>query len=99
MLKEAFGDNTLGLLDDLRPEPRPKMWQMFDIEGMVHKEFVPPGQTVNGIFYCEVVRRLKSKHSSANVQTIGATTPGPSIMMLQLMHHSLFGRFWLLQRR
>ena len=62
MLKEAFGDTDLGVLDDIRPEPRPKMWQKFDIEGIVPKEFVPPGQTVIGIFYCEVLRRLKSKH-------------------------------------
>jgi hypothetical protein len=26
----------------------------FDIQGTVHKEFVPPGQTINGKFYCEV---------------------------------------------
>jgi len=31
----------------------------FDIRGIVHKEFVPPGQTVNGNFYCEVLRRLR----------------------------------------
>ena len=30
----------------------------FDIEFIVHKDFVPPGQTVNGKFYCEVVKRL-----------------------------------------
>jgi hypothetical protein len=30
-----------------------------DIRGIVHKEFVPPGQTVNGKFYCEVLRRLR----------------------------------------
>jgi len=47
------------LLDDLRAEPRPKMWQKFDIEGIVHKEFVPPGKTVNGKLYCEVLRRLR----------------------------------------
>jgi hypothetical protein len=62
MLKEAFGDTALGVLDDIRPEPRPKMWQKFDIEGIVHKKFVPPGQTVIGNFYCKVLRRLKSKH-------------------------------------
>ena len=28
----------------------------FDNRGIVHKEFVPPGQTVNGKFYCEVLR-------------------------------------------
>ena len=28
----------------------------FDIRGIVHKVFVPPGQTVSGNFYCEVLR-------------------------------------------
>jgi transposase len=31
----------------------------FDIQGTVHKEFVPPGQTANGKFYCEVLKRLR----------------------------------------
>jgi hypothetical protein len=31
----------------------------FDIQGIMHKEFVPPGQTVNGKFYCEVLKRLR----------------------------------------
>jgi hypothetical protein len=31
----------------------------FDIQGTVHKEFVPSGQTVNGKFYCEVLKRLR----------------------------------------
>jgi hypothetical protein len=31
----------------------------FDIQGIVQKEFVPPGQTINGKFYCEVVKRLR----------------------------------------
>ena len=31
----------------------------FDILGIVHKEFVPPGQIVNGKFYCEVLRRMR----------------------------------------
>jgi len=31
----------------------------FDIQGIVHKEFVPPGQTVNGKFYCEALKRLR----------------------------------------
>ena len=30
-----------------------------DIQGIVHKEFVPPGQPVNGKFYCEVLRQLR----------------------------------------
>jgi len=44
------------ILDDLQPEQRMKMWQNFDIEGMGHKEFYPPGQMVNGKFYCNVLR-------------------------------------------
>jgi hypothetical protein len=31
----------------------------FDIKGIVHKEFVPTGQTVNCEFYCDVVRRMR----------------------------------------
>jgi hypothetical protein len=31
----------------------------FDIQGIVHKEFIPPGQTVNGKFYCEVLKQLR----------------------------------------
>ena len=33
----------------------------FDIKGIVHKEFVSTGQTVNCEFYCEVLRRLREK--------------------------------------
>jgi len=29
------------------------------IKGIVHKEFVPTGQTVNSGFYCEVLQRLR----------------------------------------
>ena len=31
----------------------------FDQEGIVHREFVPPGITVNADFYCDVLRRLR----------------------------------------
>ena len=31
----------------------------FDQEGFVHREFVPPGMTVNADFYCDVLRRLR----------------------------------------
>jgi len=30
-----------------------------DVQGIVHREFVPPGQTVNQEFYFEVLRRLR----------------------------------------
>ena len=33
----------------------------FDIKRIVHKEFVPTGQTVSSGFYCEVLRRLREK--------------------------------------
>ena len=35
------------------------MWQKFDIKGIVHKGFVPPGQLVNGNYYCDVLKRLR----------------------------------------
>jgi hypothetical protein len=31
----------------------------FDIEGIVHKEFVPPGKTLNGKFCSNALRRLR----------------------------------------
>jgi hypothetical protein len=30
----------------------------FDIKGIVHKEFILAGQTVNSIYYCDILRRL-----------------------------------------
>ena len=74
MLKEALGDNALGQTqmyewskhskngwmsgDDEEhswPEPWPNMRQKFDSI----KEFVPPGQMVNGKFCCSDLRRLR----------------------------------------
>jgi len=31
----------------------------FDQEGIVHREFVPPGMTVNADFYCDVLKRFR----------------------------------------
>jgi len=31
----------------------------FDIQGIVHKEFVLPRQTVNGKFYCVVLKQVR----------------------------------------
>ena len=70
MLKEAFGDNALGQTQTYKwlkllknrwmsvddEDLQLKLWQTFDLEGIMHKEFVPPGQTVNGKFYCNVQR-------------------------------------------
>jgi len=33
----------------------------FYCKGVVHKEFVPPGRTVNAAFYVEVLKRLKTR--------------------------------------
>jgi len=33
----------------------------FDSQGIVHNEFVPPGQTVNQTFYREVLERLRKR--------------------------------------
>ena len=32
-----------------------------DIRGIVHYEFVPSGQTVNQVYYLEVLKRLREK--------------------------------------
>jgi len=59
--------------------PRPKKARMskskiksmlicfFESQGIVHKEFVPPGQTVNQTFYLEVLERLRKKVARVHV--------------------------------
>jgi len=49
----------------------------FDSKGIVHKEFVPPGQTVNQTFYREVLERLRK--SVARVR--------PGIARTWMLHH------------
>ena len=39
-------------------EPWPNMWQKYGTEGIKHKEFVQPGQTLNGKFYCGVLKQM-----------------------------------------
>ncbi|CAE1275422.1 unnamed protein product [Acanthosepion pharaonis] len=46
----------------------------FDVKGILHKEFVPPGQTVNQAFYLEVLKRLREKFS-------------PTICIVSLFHY------------
>jgi hypothetical protein len=59
-----------------------------DIQGTVHKEFVPPGKTTNGKFYCEVLKRLREGYRP-NVQTSGRKTIGFSTTTTPpLTHHS-----------
>jgi len=33
----------------------------FDSRGTMHKEFVPPGQTINHAFYKDVLERLRKR--------------------------------------
>jgi len=51
----------------------------FDIKGIVHKEFLPRGQTVNSGFYCEVLRRLLEKERRHR--------PQPWRQQTWLLHH------------
>ena len=48
------------------------MISFFDANRIVHKEFVPPGQTVNQQFYLEVFKRLRDssreKKTTRNVE-------------------------------
>jgi len=48
-----------------------------DFEGIVHKEFVPPGQTVNRKFYCEFLRLMRSKHPAPTSRQV-AQLLGPA---------------------
>jgi hypothetical protein len=43
----------------VRSNVKPMLIVFFNIQGTVHKEFVPPGQTVNGNSYCEVLKQLR----------------------------------------
>jgi len=49
----------------------------FDSQGIVHKEFVPPGQTVNQNFYREVLERLR--------KIVARVRPG--IARTWMLHH------------
>ena len=66
----------------------------FDQKGIVHKEFVPPGQTVNAAFYVEGLKRLQENVRRKRLISIG-TTHGCSTMTLrQPMLPSWLDSFW-----
>ena len=52
-------------LEQRRPEWANQEWKpcssFFYSRGVAHKEFVPPGQTVNQTFYLQVLRRLRNR--------------------------------------
>ena len=49
----------------------------FDSQGIVHKEFLPPGQTVNQTFYREVLERLRKRVARVR----------PGIARTWILHH------------
>jgi len=49
----------------------------FDSHGIVHREFVPPGQTVNQTFYREVLARLRKR----------VTPVRPGTARTRMLHH------------
>lgn len=44
---------------------------VLDAKGVVHHKFVSDGQTVNGAFYLEVLRRLKKRVKRAKPSITG----------------------------
>jgi hypothetical protein len=45
----------------------------FDVKGIVHKEYVPTGQTVNSGLYCDVLRRLRENVRKTSPQILART--------------------------
>jgi len=63
-----------------------------DFRGIVHYEFVPNGQTVNQVYYLEVLKRLREK--DGNDPNFLPTTHGSCIMTMHLLtRHCLRGSF------
>jgi len=64
----------------------------FDSRSIVHKEFVPPGQTVNHAFYKDVLERLRkrSSESERTLQTTGCFTTITRRLTLRFR----FENFW-----
>lgn len=46
----------------------------FDSKGVIHKEFVPQGQTVNAVYYVDMMERLRKKRWSGREKQC-ATNP------------------------
>jgi len=56
----------------------------FDIRGIVHCEFVPNGQTVNQVYYLEVLETLHEKVRQKRPE-LSANTHGSCITTMQLL--------------
>jgi len=71
----------------------------FDTEGIMHKEFVPPGQTVNGKFYCNVLRWMRENIKQKCPDKWHIISWACTMITLRLTHRSLWGSYWLLRTR
>ena len=56
----------------------------FDIRGIAHYEFVPTGQTVNQVYYLEVLERLREKVRRKRSKFL-PTTHGSCITTMHLL--------------
>jgi hypothetical protein len=71
----------------------------FGTEGIVHKELVPPGESVNGNFYCDVLKLLKE--NVRGKRPVNWPIPGPCTMTTRptTRRHSLCCSFWLQRKQ
>jgi len=66
----------------------------FDQQGIVHREFVPPGMTVNADFYCDILRRLRENVRRKRPQKGKTRTSLSTTTMFQLTGPLKFRNFW-----
>jgi hypothetical protein len=62
LLSEDHKARSVSVCRELRQQARDDpnfISNISDIQGIVHKEFLPPGHIVNDKYYCEVLKRLR----------------------------------------
>jgi hypothetical protein len=85
------------VLDDLRPEPDWKCGKTLIFKASFIKNFFPPGQTVNGKFYWEFLKWMRSKRPAKTSIQVAPHLLGPqSWQKLRLTRRSLCNSSWLL---
>jgi hypothetical protein len=63
MIRQAFGEGSMNRkrARKVKNETKSMLIILCVIKGIVHKDFVLAGQTVNSAYYCDVLRRLRGK--------------------------------------